>query len=316
MEKGGFSDAIHAGAYIWRSVAVLIAFGSKLGNGTIRRAVCSADALVRHAPIRKTGFIMPGRVNYDAIASTYNRRFQGQSRNGTLLALEGLVQALRADRVLEVGCGTGHWLAGLSGLIPGVYGLDFTAGMLAQAQQQAEPLALIQGRAEELPFPVGSFDLVYCVNAIHHFQQPENFIGQARRALRPGGALAVIGMVPHRHREDWYIYRYFDGTFETDLARFPSWGEVLEWMFEAGLERMELSLVEEIVNPKYGAAVLEDPFLAKNACSQLALLSEQAYAVGLSRIRCALAEAEAQGEALVFQNTIRIHQLVGWTKGV
>jgi SAM-dependent methyltransferase len=259
---------------------------------------------------------MTDRVDYDTIASTYNRRFQGGRWEGTLLALEELVQTLRADRVLEVGCGTGHWLAGLSGFICGVYGLDYSAGMLAQAQQQGKPPALVQGRAEELPFPAGSFDLVYCVNAIHHFQQPEDFIAQARRMLRPGGALAVIGTVPHRHRQDWYIYGYFDGTFETDLTRFPSWGEVLEWMFEAGFERMSLNLVEEIVNPKYGAVVLDDPFLAKNACSQLALLSEQAYAAGLTRIHSALAEAEAQGKVIVFQNTIRVHQLVGWTKGM
>ena len=92
---------------------------------------------------------MPDRVNYDAIASTYNRRFAEQPRSGTLQALAELVQAMGAERVLEVGCGTGHWLAGLSNLAPQVYGLDFSAGMLAQAQQQENPLALLQGQAVE-----------------------------------------------------------------------------------------------------------------------------------------------------------------------
>jgi ubiquinone/menaquinone biosynthesis C-methylase UbiE len=255
---------------------------------------------------------MPDRVNYDAIAPTYNRRFAEQRRSGTLQALEELVQAIGAMRVLEVGCGSGHWLAGLGNSARQVYGLDFSAGMLAQAQQQENALELLQGRAEELPFPAGSFDLVYCVNAIHHFQRQSDFIWQARRMLRPGGALAVLGMDPHHRRNDWYVYEYFDGTFETDLARFPSWGQVLDWMIAAGFERMELRLAEEIGDPKYGPAVLEDPFLAKNSCSQLALLSDRAYEEGLCRIRRALAEAEAQGNMLVFQNTIRIHQMVGW----
>jgi SAM-dependent methyltransferase len=255
---------------------------------------------------------MPGSVDYDAIASTYNRRFSGGRRSGTLLALEGLIQDLSAERVLEVGCGTGHWLEGLSSPARWVVGLDFSAGMLTQAGMQKNSPDLLQGRAEELPFPVGSFDLVFCVNAIHHFQRQNDFIGQARRVLRPGGALAVLGMNPHNHRNDWYVYKYFEGTFETDLRRFPSWEQVLDWMSAAGFENVELRLAEEFVEPKYGSAVLEDPFLAKNACSQLALLSDQAYQAGLGRIRRALAEAETRRETLVFQNTIRIQQLVGW----
>jgi len=257
---------------------------------------------------------MPAPVNYDAIASTYNRRFAEQRRSGTLQALEKLIRALVAERVLEVGCGTGHWLAGLSNPACQVVGLDFSAGMLAQAQQQEGALDFVQGRAEQLPFPAGSFNLVYCVNAIHHFQQQSDFIWQARRMLKPGGALAVLGMDPHHRRNDWYVYEYFDGTFETDMARFPSWGQVLDWMLAAGFEGMQLRLAEEIDDPKYGPAVLEDPFLAKNSCSQLALLSDQAYEQGLYRIRQTLAEAEAQDKRLAFQSTIRIHQLVGWVK--
>ena len=254
---------------------------------------------------------MPERVNYDAIASTYNRRFVKHRRSGTLWALKELVQEIGAERLLEAGCGTGHWLAGLGGPACQVYGLDFSAGMLAQAQRRKNDPVLLQGRAEELPFAAGVFDLVYCVNAIHHFQRQSDFIWQACRLLKPGGALAVLGMDPHHARNNWYVYEYFAGTFKTDLARFPSWGQVLDWMLAAGFECMELRLVEEIEDPKYGLAVLEDPFLAKNACSQLALLSDQAYEEGLDRIRRALARAEAQGKTLVFQNTLQIHMLVG-----
>ena len=254
---------------------------------------------------------MADRVNYDQIAPTYNRRFAGEWRSGTLVALEGLIQACGAVRVLEAGCGTGHWLDKLTIPARQLVGLDFSAGMLAQAQERENTLALLQGRAEELPFPAGVFDLVYCVNAIHHFQRQAEFIRQAQRVLRRGGALAVQGMDPH-HQNDWYVYEYFEGTLATDLRRFPPWEQVMEWMSAAGFERLELSLAEEIEDPKTGAAVLTDPFLAKNACSQLALLSDQAYAAGLQRIRQALAEAEARGETLLFPNTIHIHQLVGW----
>jgi hypothetical protein len=86
----------------------------------------------------------------------------------------------------------------------------------------------------------------------------------------------------------------------------------MDWMSAAGFERLDLRLAEEVRDPKYGPAVLDDPFLAKNACSQLALLSDAAYEKGLRRIRLALAQAGSQGKMLVFQNTLQIHRLVGF----
>ena len=141
----------------------------------------------------------------------------------------------RHPRILEVGCGTGKWLADLSASTlyakaSRVFGLDLSMGMLRQAHRREPPLRLTRGRAEQLPFPAATFDLVYCVNAIHHFDRPRAFISEACRLLRPGGRLAVIGMDPHGRRESWYVYRYFEGVYETDLRRFPSWADVAGWM--------------------------------------------------------------------------------------
>jgi SAM-dependent methyltransferase len=251
------------------------------------------------------------RVDYDRIAPTYNQRFSdddrqpaGDSRSGTAQALLGLVRDLeaargRAPRVLEVGCGTGKWLADLQATGSSLFGLDRSMGMLRQGQRRAPPLDLVRGRAEQLPFPAASFDLVYCVNAIHHFDRPRAFIAEACRLLRPGGRLAVIGMDPHGRREKWYVYRYFEGVYETDLRRFPSWADVAGWMSAEGLA-VECRVVDRIWSPKRGRAVLDDPFIRQESCSQLALLSRAAYQAGLRRIETALDEAEAAGETLVF----------------
>jgi hypothetical protein len=118
--------------------------------------------------------------------------------------------------------------------------------------------------------------------------------------LRPGGRLAVIGMDPHGREASWYAYRYFEGAYETDLARFPSWAEVEAWMAEEGLRDVSRRIVDHYGGTHAGRAVLADPFLRKDASSQLALLSEAAYRDGLRRIEAALAEAEARGETLMF----------------
>jgi len=172
--------------------------------------------------------------------------------------------------------------------------------MLAQAQAREEEFSLVRGRACETPFADGCADLVYCVNAIHHFQRQRDFVLEARRLLRHGGTLVVAGMDPRAHRHRWYIYDYFLGTYETDLERFPSWGTIADWMIEVGFERLEWRLVERIEDPKVGREIFSDPFLEKDACSQLSLLSDEAYAAGLRRIATALTEAEAKGTSITF----------------
>ncbi len=75
----------------------------------------------------------PVQVNYDRIASTYNRRFEPDvERPGIARALGQLAREGPALDVLEVGCGTGHWLAqlGREGCQP--TGLDLSIGMLIE----------------------------------------------------------------------------------------------------------------------------------------------------------------------------------------
>lgn len=250
-------------------------------------------------------------VQYDRIAPTYDQRFSGNRRAGTADALLSLAQVLNAERVLEVGCGTGRWLGDVRAHAGQVIGLDLSAGMLSQAQERAASLLLIRGRAGSLPFPAASFDLVYCVNAIHHFGRPRLFVREARRLLRPGGRLAVVGMEPRGHAGRSYIYRHFEGAYETDLNRFPSWGEVLDWIVDEGFEGVECRQVERILERKIGREVLDDPYLRRDACSQLALLADEAYVAGLRRIEAVVRQAESAGERAVFVTDIPIAMLTG-----
>ena len=252
------------------------------------------------------------QVDYDRIAATYDRRFVTGDTRGVAEALSALAQGLAPARILEAGCGTGRWLAALRPLGGRLYGLDLSAGMLERAQQRQRLRRLIRGRAGQLPFPAAAFDLVYCVNAIHHFRSPRDFVFEARRLLRPGGALAVGTMDPRQLRNRWYVYEYFSGTYETDVARFPSWGTILDWMAAAGFQRVQWQPVDTIVDAKVGPAVLDDYFLKKDACSQLSLLSDEVYQAGLRRIKAALAEAKATGETVTFAVDLCLAMVVGW----
>lgn len=253
----------------------------------------------------------PPKVDYDRLAASYDRRYAGDYSPGVAAGLAEFARQIGARTVLEVGCGTGYWLTQLPATVQHRYGLDFSAGMLAGARKREPGLGLARGVAGRLPYANESIDLVYCVNALHHFQNQQMFIQEARRVLRPGGGIAVVGMDPRRFKypthqlgggpqSAWYLYDYFPGTLETDLERHPSLGRILDWLIAAGFSQARWLPVEHVNERLVGEAVFGDPYLKQEATSQLTLLSEEAYRAGIHRIERALARAADEGEQIVF----------------
>ncbi len=116
-------------------------------------------------------------LDYDHIASDYDQRYPPSQQWERGRALLDLARQLKAGSILETGSGTGFWLTLLSQVTPRVFGLDFSLGMLKQARNRPAPLKLSRGTALRLPYQNESFDLVYCVDAIHHFYTPEELSG-------------------------------------------------------------------------------------------------------------------------------------------
>jgi phosphoglycolate phosphatase len=254
---------------------------------------------------------MMKHVNYDQISGVYDQRYRAGGPTGIAECLCELARQTEGHRVLEVGCGTGHWLT----LLPngGIRcGLDYSTRMLDKARQRDDSLRLVRGTADRLPFGQGAFDFVFCVHALHHFDDPATFIRQARRVIRAGGALAIMGMDPQREPDEWYLYDYFPGTREADRGRYPSGDVILHWMEMAGFVRCERRLAARIEHDSIGSEVLNDPILQKNGTSQLALLTEEAFERGMARIREALRLAESSGEKIVFRTRIALPAVIGF----
>ena len=115
-------------------------------------------------------------TDYDSISSQYDRRYQGQKYPGTEQTLFAFIGDNRSVDVLEVGCGTGHWLKVLRDRAGFVTGIDLSANMLQRAQDMMPHAPLVRGRAELLPYRAQSFDRVFCINAFHHFAEKLNFL--------------------------------------------------------------------------------------------------------------------------------------------
>lgn len=252
-------------------------------------------------------------LNYDTIAPDYNQRYPAAQQWERGQALFKLALGLKAKTILEVGSGTGYWLNLLRQVTKGLYGLDYSAGMIQQARQQPAALNLARGAGTHLPYQNGTFDLVYCVDAIHHFGDHRAFIREASRLLKPNGALAIIGHDPHSaDTSSWYIYNYFGTVYGTDLRRYPAGTSIIHWMEQDGFKDVSSQIVERIQNIHVGNAVLNDPFIKHNATSQLALLSEETYQAGLKRINKALADAKEKNEQIVFRSEINVKMFLGY----
>lgn len=117
--------------------------------------------------------------------------------------LEATVRALSEvgpfGRGLDVCCGTGAGLTVLGSMCQGrVTGVDFSAGMLAQARSAYPDATLVRADARALPF-TGDFDLAVTFGALGHFLATERsalFEG-VHRALKPRGLFAFpLGAPP------------------------------------------------------------------------------------------------------------------------
>ncbi len=250
-------------------------------------------------------------VDYDQVAPTYTGRYR---RGGYTGIEQALLQFIGNDpelKILEVGCGTGHWLEVLQARGQHATGLDFSAGMLIHAQAALPGAALIRGQAERLPLPAESFDRVFCINAFHHFVDKPSFLAEARRILRPGGSLFTVGLDPHNSTDRWCIYDYFQESLEIDKGRYPASHVIQGWMKEAGFEQCATREIEHWVLRLPAREALAQGRLDKAATSQLTVLTDEEYQRGMQRLHDDIEHAENKGETLFLTSDLHIYGTYG-----
>ncbi len=150
--------------------------------------------------------------------------------------------------VLDVATGAGHTALAFAPRVARVVATDIALPMLEQGRRLAAErglsnVAFEQADAERLPYAGGSFDLVTCRIAPHHFAAPALFLAGARRVLRPGGRLLVQD---HVLPDDDAAARAVDGferLRDPSHVRAFSRGEWTRMLRDAGFREVRDELV-------------------------------------------------------------------------
>jgi SAM-dependent methyltransferase len=102
----------------------------------------------------------------------------------------------RIGRTLDLGCGVGGFLPGLSELAARVYPTDVSRASLARCAERGFPGGAVSS-GYALPYADASFDLVCMFDAIEHIPDDQAVLREVARVLRPAGlALATVPAYP------------------------------------------------------------------------------------------------------------------------
>ncbi len=171
-----------------------------------------------------------GEAAADYAASSVHAKGESLSR------LVELVQPKSSWRLLDIATGAGHTAFAFASQVAKVTATDITDQMLAEAKKRAAERRLgnvktARAKAEDLPFPDMSFDLVTCRLAAHHFDQPRAFVAEAFRVLMPGGTLAIVDNISPDKQELANAYNNFEKLRDPSHGRclsLPEWTALLD----------------------------------------------------------------------------------------
>ena len=180
---------------------------------------------------------------------------------------------VQGKTMLDLGCGAGETSVYFALQGAQVTATDISEEMLAVARklaaQHGVALRTLAAAAEALPFPDGSFDLVFGNGVLHHVELVPA-LKEIRRVLKPGGRAAFVD--PLKHNPLIHIYRWLASDNRTptekplgfdDFARiktvFPRWSHREFWLTTLWIF-LHMLLVERL-HPgrvRYWKKIIED----------------------------------------------------------
>jgi ubiquinone/menaquinone biosynthesis C-methylase UbiE len=134
-------------------------------------------------------------------------------------------------RVLEVGCGQGADLSQFALAGATTHGCDLTNKHCAISREFVQTsggrAVIVQADARALPYPSGSFDLVYSFGVLLLVKDLDTAIAEIHRVLKPGGT--VITMFYNRQSLHYYLKTLYYYGVVCDLEALLGPRRLVDW---------------------------------------------------------------------------------------
>ncbi|MEA2163614.1 MAG: hypothetical protein QOK37_1741 [Thermoanaerobaculia bacterium] len=165
--------------------------------------------------------------------------------------------------LLDVGCGTGHYIKSLRESGYAVSGVDASDGMLAHARANNPGVVIEKGDVDALPFQNASFDYVLSIEVLRYLKSPQQSIREMARVLKPGG-IALVTAAPRLNLNGYWPLNQVTSRMRignlTQLRQYFTTSRSLRRQFHAaGFE--EISIHGIYLGPINWVARLAKPFL-------------------------------------------------------
>jgi arsenite methyltransferase len=161
---------------------------------------------------RPARWIDPGTFDDEEVPSTYDDLCLWAAPFG--LALLDTIRLRGVEAMLDVACGAGFPLLEIAdrlGPSRRAVGLDPWRGGLERARRKAltrdlENVELVLGKAEQMPFPDATFDLIVSNNGLNNVADPERALSECARVARSGAQIVVTTNLPTSMRELYDVF--------------------------------------------------------------------------------------------------------------
>jgi SAM-dependent methyltransferase len=207
-----------------------------LGDSQLLRrcASCATVYAPRHADaseIYADGYLWGKCGAFGSPATTRTPTFQDYLARVSLRRL-GLLEAVtgRLGALLDVGCGTGEFLAQARSLGARTTGVEPVEDA-ARFSREQRGLDVLTATLEESGLPEQQFDVVSALHVLEHMPESVRFLETLARWTRPGGHVLIEvpnydGMVRRRRLSNWpglrpleHIVHFTPATLRTAFAR-------------------------------------------------------------------------------------------------
>jgi trans-aconitate methyltransferase len=246
-------------------------------------------------------------------AANWNARLYNEKHSFVWKLAEDLLPLLspeRGERILDVGCGTGHLTSQIAASGAEVIGIDSSPQMVREAREKYPEIRFEAGDARDIRLDE-SFDAVFSNATLHWIREPERVIASIGKVLKPGGrfvaefggkgniqglidaffrSYATLGLHPPANANPWY---------------YPSIGEYAQLLEAQGFEINQATLFDRPTPLEDGQRGLEtwirmfgqsfvvqlpedkmEPFLREVEChSRAALFREDHWVLDYRRLR-------------------------------